>query len=62
MRSRPGKAGEVIAQVPEGTSVTLMENPICEEGLLWWKVEIPTGEVGYVAEGTADGYLLEPAP
>jgi hypothetical protein len=62
MRSRPGTDGEVIAQVPEGTSVTLLENPVCEDGLLWWKVETPTGEVGYVAEGTADGYLLEPAP
>jgi TolB protein len=64
VRARPSRGNDVIAQLPPGTVVNVLEGPVCADGLVFWKVEselIPSG-VGWTAEGTGQGveYYLEP--
>jgi hypothetical protein len=52
----------VIHVVPLGTLVTLLEGPICANGLNWWQARIPFGNTtieGWVAEGYPDNHWLE---
>ncbi len=60
----PGYRGEdaVVAFLPGGTAVSLVEPPVWVEGLLWWHVRVGTTE-GWLPEVTAEGYrLLAPLP
>lgn len=62
VRSGPSTADEIIAQLPPGTVVRLIEGPVCAGGLFFWKVEsdlIPGG-VGWTAEGDGTEYYLVP--
>ena len=64
VRAGPSRGNDVIAQLPPGTVVNVLEGPVCADGLVFWKVEselIPSG-VGWTAEGTGQGaeYYLEP--
>jgi hypothetical protein len=64
VRAGPSRGNDIIAQLPPGTVVEVLEGPVCAEGLVFWKVEsdlIPGG-VGWTAEGTGQGadYYLEP--
>jgi hypothetical protein len=64
VRAGPSRGNDIIAQLPPGTVVEVLEGPVCAEGLVFWKVDsdlIPGG-VGWTAEGTGQGvdYYLEP--
>jgi Tol biopolymer transport system component len=54
VRSEPAKVpGNVIAQIYSGTLVTIMDGPVCADGLVFWKIgddSIPGGS-GWTAEG-----------
>jgi len=62
VRSEPKVADNIIAQLDPGTVVKVLEGPVCEAGLVFWKVQsalIPGG-VGWTAEGGGSEYWLEP--
>jgi len=62
VRSEPKVADNIIAQLDSGTVVKVMQGPVCEAGLVFWKVEstlIPGGS-GWTAEGGGSEYWLEP--
>lgn len=62
VRSAPNTGAEVVAQIYPGTSVQVLEGPVCADGLVFWKVEnasIPSG-AGWTAEGDGSEYFLEP--
>ena len=62
VRSGPSQADDMIATIHPGTVVTLIEGPVCADGLIFWRVEneaIPGG-TGWTAEGDGAEYWLEP--
>lgn len=62
VRAEPKKSAEVIYQIYPQTVVTIMEGPVCADGLVYWKVSnprIPGGE-GWTAEGDGSTYWLVP--
>lgn len=58
VRLSPG--GERIGTQPEGARFIVMDGPVCSGGYAWWHVQFEAGMAGYVAEGEAGNYFLEP--
>lgn len=48
MRSGPGKSFARLGTIGNGTLVTLVEGPQNADGLIWWRVRLPTGAEGWV--------------
>lgn len=62
IRSEPKKGDNIIAQIYPGTTVTILEGPVCADGVVWWKVahsSIPDG-AGWTAEGDGETFFLDP--
>lgn len=59
MRQSPGLAGEIMVEVPAGALLTITAGPLCRDSLNWWRVDWQ-GYVGWMAEGIAEEYYLEP--
>ncbi|PDV97831.1 SH3 domain-containing protein [Candidatus Chloroploca asiatica] len=60
-RASPGLT-EVVARLPDGSEVTLVEGPVEADGYVWWRVEAAAG-TGWVAQGSPEGIVfLEPLP
>lgn len=61
-RSTPGLTSGVVARIPEGSQVTLLEGPTSADGYTWWRVEAEAGS-GWVAAVSPDGTrFLLPEP
>ena len=67
-RVLPSMGGLNMRQTPNGAIVTTLEGgnafdviggAICDNGLYWWQVD-RSGVIGWVAEGSANGYFIEP--
>jgi len=56
VRPNPGIAGEALASLPNGSTVTIVEGPSEGDGYTWWKVESAAGS-GWVV-----GDFLRPLP
>ncbi len=60
LRDKPTKNGsQVIGQMPELNTFSVLEGPVCANDLAWWKVNF-NGLVGWTAEGQNDEYWVEP--
>lgn len=60
VRSQAGTSGEIVARIPEGSEVKLVEGPIEADGYVWWRIEAEQG-AGWVAERSQEGVLwLQP--
>lgn len=62
MRNEPATNKTIVGVIYAGEKVTIYdEQPICNEGFLWWKVKaINSGITGWVAEGTTEERWLSP--
>lgn len=62
IRSEPKKGDNVIGKLYPGAVITLLEGPICANGLFYWRASnLPVlGGVGWTAEGDGKHYWLEP--
>lgn len=50
----------LLGEIPGGGRLEIIDGPLCDEtGSLWWQV-VSNGLSGYVAEGRAGEYFLEP--
>ncbi len=65
LRKTPGASGkgesDVLADVPNGTELTVLEGPRSADGLTWWQVDYrsPAGALtGWMAERGPDGMAL----
>jgi hypothetical protein len=59
VRSAPGINQDLIVSIPPGKSVELLEGPVCNNSLQWWKVRVSeTGLVGWTPEGDHDAAWL----
>jgi hypothetical protein len=62
VRKGPDPSAEIIYRIDPGSTLRVVDGPICTNGLIFWKVEsdlIPGG-VGWTAEGDGTDYFLEP--
>jgi len=61
VRIAPGINQELIGKIAPGEAFELLEGPICNNSLQWWKVRLPeTGLVGWTPEGNHKTYWLKP--
>lgn len=61
-RLRAAPTGTILQLMPEGTPFIVIAGPQCQGELAWWQVRLSTGETGWVAEGEASRYFIEPMP
>jgi len=59
-------SGEVLAELPAESRLTILDGPRCADGTLWWQVSAVTGDAGdeitgWAAEGRDTRYWLVPA-
>jgi|HigsolmetaAR201D_1030396.scaffolds.fasta_scaffold22270_2 Bacterial SH3 domain. len=60
VRAEAGTSSAIVARIPEGSEVKLLEGPTEADGYTWWKVEAEQG-TGWVAERSQEGVLwLQP--
>jgi len=51
---------EKVGTAPEGATFTINDGPRCADGYAWWDLQFDNGLSGFVAEGDATSYYLEP--
>ena len=65
LRSEPGISSDnVVMELDQFTQLRILDGPVCfssaEAAYLFWKVAvIPSGEIGWVAEGDSSHYFFE---
>ncbi len=60
MRGGAGRAFDIVAKLPDGTPVTLIDGPQDADGFTWWKVRTADGSEGWVVEAAEDERTLIP--
>ena len=61
VRRDPGKSGDILAMIPEGTQFTILEGPQCADQGSWWRILTEDGNLtGWVLEGEGGVYFVEP--
>jgi hypothetical protein len=61
VRSAPGINQELIEKIAPGEVVELLDGPVCNNSLQWWKIRlVRTGLVGWTPEGDHKAYWLKP--
>ena len=61
LRALPARTTRVQGRLYAGNHLTVIAGPSCNGGYNWWRVAAPDGTRGWVAEGTWEGYWLNPA-
>lgn len=61
LREQPNFLSDLLQTVPLGTLATVIDGPVCENGLYWWKLLLPDDTEGWAAEADRETYYLEPA-
>jgi hypothetical protein len=59
LRTDPSLNAAVLFIAAEGTQVTLINGPLFTEGASWWQVQLPDGNIGWMAEEVNGLRLLE---
>ncbi len=60
LRALPAVSTGVRAQVGAGQRLTVLSGPSCNGHYRWWRIELPNGAGGWLAEGTWKEYYLIP--
>lgn len=61
LRDNPGKeqsGSQLIGNLPEGTVITVLEGPVCLDGMVWWRASLVDGSEAWIAEGDTQQYFL----
>ena len=60
LRATSALNGIILDRIPVNTELTLMDGPVCNDGITWWYVSYD-GNIGWVGEaGNPGGYNLLP--
>jgi WD40 repeat protein len=62
LRAEHNIGDNIIASLADGEVVTLLEGPVKNGDLSWWKVRITSGEEGWVVESVPEEYLQTLVP
>ncbi len=70
LRSEPEGGNNIVDKLPEGTEFEIIGGPMCvqrpgrSDAYVYWKIVVPSrkNRSGWVAEGDANNYYLEPWP
>ena len=62
LRTGPGLSSDVIGQLADGTTVTILEGPEEADNLRWWRVDDGQENVGWAAERVGQEVFLVPIP
>jgi SH3-like domain-containing protein len=54
MRDKPNSAARLLGRLAPNITVNIKDGPTDADGFTWWLVDDGTGNVGWVAAGTAD--------
>lgn len=61
IRKEPNSSSTILTLFSPGTTMKILEGPVCANGWVWWKVQSYTsGDIGWTAEGDSNSYWLEP--
>jgi|GEM_PF-1668315 len=62
VRSGPSKADAIIGEIKPQTVITVLEGPVCSDGLVFWRFFSPLieGNYGWTSEGDGVEYYLNP--
>ncbi|NDJ85822.1 MAG: SH3 domain-containing protein [Chloroflexi bacterium] len=60
LRANPGLETNTVLNVSPGEQVLVIEGPTCMDQFIWWKVRLNDDTEGWMAEGNAGQYFLEP--
>ena len=61
LRALPAVSTGVRAQIGAGQRMTILDGPACNGRYHWFRVELPNGVSGWLAEGTWQEYYLVPS-
>lgn len=61
LREYPSVGFDVLAELSNGTQVTVVNGPFKERDYVWWQVETDDGQIGWVAEHIGGRQTLFPA-
>ena len=59
VRSSPALSAEQTGNIPGEGVFTVLDGPVCAEGLQWWQVNY-NGLIGWTADGSGSEYWVEP--
>jgi hypothetical protein len=59
LRSEASTSGTKLGAIPSGGVFSVLEGPICDGDLRWWRVD-HNGLAGWTAEGQGEEYWVEP--
>jgi hypothetical protein len=59
VRDIPSRSGAKTGEIPGGEAFTVLEGPVCTDGLNWWRVNY-NGLEGWTVEGAGTDYWVEP--
>jgi uncharacterized protein YraI len=59
MRAGPGTTYEIVAQIEVNQVFLVLDGPQCAEGYTWFLIRY-RGNEGWIAEGSSEGYFVEP--
>ena len=63
LRNEPNLSAKIISRIDEGDPAQLLEGPVCNAGVVWWKVvAVESKLTGWAAEMRNGDYYLKPAP
>ncbi len=62
IRSGPSLAEALVNYTSEETLAAVTEGPVCANGFNWWRVNMPAGNDGWVAEGRPDAEYFVVVP
>ncbi len=60
MRFLPAVGTGIVATLYQNTAVTLIGGPSCNGLYTWWRVQVPGGASGWIAEATWQRYFVLP--
>jgi WD40 repeat protein len=61
VRSNPGRKASLVAKLPNGTQVMIIDGPQEADGFTWWEIRTSDGIEGWAVEHAEDEQTLFPA-
>ncbi len=58
----PSESSHRLATLGNGTALHIAGGPVCASSMRWWQVRTSADVTGWVSEGSAEAYQLEPWP